>query len=124
MVQMKSLEEFQNFRDLIISKPDQGKPCIILSAGTCGQASGANDIMRILKRQILERDYGVRLVNAKQVIKAVRAADDLMDILKISKDAALLFIERISFSQVGLPVEFLRIFYRADRYTLYNELHD
>ena len=75
-------------------------------------------------RQILERDYGVRLVNAKQVIKAVRAAENLTDILKISKDAALLFIERVSFSQLGLPVEFLRIFYRADRYTLYNELHD
>ncbi len=75
-------------------------------------------------RQILEKNYGIRLVNAKQVIKAVQTADELKDELKISKQAALLFIERISFSQIGVPVEFLRIFYRADRYTLYNELHD
>lgn len=75
-------------------------------------------------RQILDKNYGIRLVNAKQIIKAVQTAGDLTDELKISKQAALLFIERISFSQIGVPVEFLRIFYRADRYTLYNELHD
>jgi len=75
-------------------------------------------------RQILEKDYGIRLVSAKQVIKAIQTSGNLTDELKISKQAALLFLERVSFSQNGFPVEFLRIFYRADRYTLYNELHD
>jgi GntR family transcriptional regulator len=75
-------------------------------------------------RQILVNNYGIRLVNAKQVIKAIQTSGNLTDELKISKRAALLFLERVSFSQNGLPVEFLRIYYRADRYTLYNELHD
>ncbi len=33
----------------------------MVSGGTCGQASGANDIMRIVKRCILEQDLGDRI---------------------------------------------------------------
>lgn len=33
-------------------------PTLVVSAGTCGQASGANDIMRIIKRCILEQGLG------------------------------------------------------------------
>ena len=29
--------------------------CIVISAGTCGQASGANDLIRIAKRELLDR---------------------------------------------------------------------
>ena len=74
-------------------------------------------------RIILERDYGIKLVNAKQVIKAIISSKELSLELGLSKPEALLSIERISYSQHGLPVEFLRIFYRSDRYSLYNELH-
>jgi len=35
---------------------------------------------------------------------------------------ALLYIERVSYSQGNTPAEFLRVRYRGDRYTLYNEL--
>ena len=35
---------------------------------------------------------------------------------------ALLYLERISFSQADVPIEFLRIYYRGDRYSLYSEL--
>jgi GntR family transcriptional regulator len=75
-------------------------------------------------RELLERDYGIRLVNAKQVIRAISAPRHLATYLEIKPAAALLFIERVTFSQVNLPVEFLRIYYRADRYSLYNELHE
>lgn len=74
-------------------------------------------------RIILDRDYGIQLVNAKQVIRAILASMELSLELGLSKPDALLTIERISFSQYGVPVEFLRIFYRSDRYSLYNELH-
>ena len=42
--------------------------------------------------------------------------------LSVKPNAALLYIERVSYSQNDVPVEFLRIYYRADRYVLYNEL--
>jgi GntR family transcriptional regulator len=75
-------------------------------------------------RETLEEDYGIRLVNAKQTIRAILAPREIAELLQIKPRSALLFIERVSFSQDALPIEFLRIYYRADRYTLYNELHE
>ncbi len=73
-------------------------------------------------RQTLEDLYGVRLVRAKQVIRAVQATRELAQLLSVRRGAALLFIERVSYSAQGLAVEFLRIHYRGERYALYNEL--
>ena len=75
-------------------------------------------------REILERDYGIRLVRAKQRIQAIEAPRLLADLLEIKPRSALLVIERVSFSQDSIPVEFLRLFHRGDRYTLFNELHE
>jgi DNA-binding GntR family transcriptional regulator len=46
----------------------------------------------------------------------------LARLLSIPSKSALLYIERVSYSEQNIPVEFLRIYYRADRYSLYNEL--
>jgi GntR family transcriptional regulator len=73
-------------------------------------------------REALERNYGLRLVRARQLIRASLASNKLARLLSIRSKAALLFIERVSYSQQHVPVEFLRIYYRADRYALYNEL--
>ncbi|MBW2003969.1 MAG: 4Fe-4S binding protein [Deltaproteobacteria bacterium] len=56
MERISSVEDFINFRQLILDEPEEDKPCIVISAGTCGQASGANDIIRITKRHILEQN--------------------------------------------------------------------
>lgn len=73
-------------------------------------------------REALEQTCGIRLVRARQVIRASLASDRMARLLAVAPRSALLFIERVSYSQQGLPVEFLRIYYRADRYVLYNEL--
>jgi GntR family transcriptional regulator len=75
-------------------------------------------------RDILARSYNLRLVHASQIIRAVSAPRALAELLEIKRHAPLLFIERISYSQMAIPVEFLRIHYRADRYSLYVELHE
>lgn len=75
-------------------------------------------------REILERDYNLRLVNAKQVIRAIPAPTHLAQLLEIKPHAPVLYIERVSYSQVAIPVEFLRIYYRADRYSLFVELNE
>jgi NADH-quinone oxidoreductase subunit F len=36
-------------------------PTIIIPTGTCGQASGANDLIRVTKRELLERDLAGRI---------------------------------------------------------------
>ena len=73
-------------------------------------------------REALERNYGIRWTRAKQSIRATLAPRDLAELLGIKPHLALLFIERVSYSKEDVPVEFLRIYYRADRYVLYNEL--
>ncbi len=73
-------------------------------------------------REALERDYGIRWLHAKQVIRAVLPSPQLAGLLSVVPNAALLFIERVSYSLENIPVEFLRIYYRGDRYVLYNEL--
>lgn len=73
-------------------------------------------------REALERDYAIRLVCARQVIRAQAASPRLARLLKLSPGAPLLVIERVSYSQAHAPVEFLRISYRGDRYALHGEL--
>jgi GntR family transcriptional regulator len=73
-------------------------------------------------RVALEDDYGIRIVQAQQVIRAVSASSRLATELSIKPKSALLHIERISFSQHGVPVEFLRLYHRGDRYALHNDL--
>jgi GntR family transcriptional regulator len=74
-------------------------------------------------REALEQKYGMQIVRAKQIIRSVRASSRQARLLTISAGAPLLFIERVSYSQQNIPIEFLRIFYRGDRYSLYNELN-
>lgn len=73
-------------------------------------------------REALEERYGIRWLRARQVIRAVQASPDIARLLSVSDKAALLFIERVSYDQQNVPVEFLRIYYRGDRYALHNEL--
>lgn len=75
-------------------------------------------------REALETNYGIRLMRATQTIRAISAPGELSRVLSIRPGAALLYLERVSYSQQNVPVEFLRIYYRGDRYTLYNELHN
>ena len=82
----------------------------------------AGDYTSVPLRQALEQHHGIRLVRAKQIIRAIPAPSRLAETLSIARRAPLLFIERVSYSQQNVPVEFLRITYRADRYSLYNEL--
>lgn len=73
-------------------------------------------------REALARKYGIRWTRAKQSIRAILTPRELVGLLGVQPRSALLFLERISYSQDNVPIEFLRIYYRADRYILYNEL--
>jgi GntR family transcriptional regulator len=75
-------------------------------------------------QEALARDHGIRLVYAKQIIRAISASRDLARVLSIPSRSALLYVERVTYSQQNVPVEFLRIYYRGDRYVLHSELHD
>ena len=42
--------------------------------------------------------------------------------LSVKNHVALLYIERISYTEYNVPIEYLRLFHRGDRYTLHGEL--
>jgi GntR family transcriptional regulator len=73
-------------------------------------------------RKLLENEFGIRLMFARQKIRAVSATRAQADPLGIDLHAPLLYIERISYMQNEQPVEYLRTFHRGDRYTLFTEL--
>jgi len=73
-------------------------------------------------RRTLEEEYGIELVSAHQKIRAISASTDLAGKLSISRGDALLFIERTSYMSPDVPIEFIRIYHRGDRYVFYSEL--
>lgn len=75
-------------------------------------------------RETLRHHYGLHIVRAKQVIRAISASRDLARVLSIPNRSPLLYVERVSYSRQGIPIEYLRVRYRGDRYALHNELHD
>jgi (2Fe-2S) ferredoxin len=60
---MDSLAEFSGFRLRVLREKgaEDVKPCLVICAGTGGQASGSNDILRMIKRTILERKLQERI---------------------------------------------------------------
>ena len=80
----------------------------------------ANNPLRVTLRE----KYDVHLVYAKQTIRAVAADKQQSNLLEISNGAPLLMIERVTYSQDSIAMEWLEIFYRSDRYALYTELRD
>ncbi len=53
MSKLKSIDELKELKSKIIAEHDTSIPTIVISAGTCGQASGANDLIRITKRELI-----------------------------------------------------------------------
>src|SRR5450759_5259656 len=53
MERLNSIEQLQALEQRMSADRDPRLPVIVISAGTCGQASGANDLIRIAKREIL-----------------------------------------------------------------------
>ena len=65
MRRQTSIGELEALRDLIVGDRPEIGPTIVINAGTCGQASGANDLIRAAKREILRQqpggDVGLRI---------------------------------------------------------------
>lgn len=55
MERLKSYSEFKAFQNLLKADKDSKGTTIIINAGTCGQASGANDLIRATKRELLAK---------------------------------------------------------------------
>ncbi|MBZ5498361.1 MAG: 4Fe-4S binding protein [Acidobacteriia bacterium] len=61
MEKLKSIDDLRSLQSRLVASTDLHKPTIVISAGTCGQASGANDLIRITKRQLLYKGLTDRI---------------------------------------------------------------
>ncbi|MDP8239239.1 MAG: NADH-ubiquinone oxidoreductase-F iron-sulfur binding region domain-containing protein [Candidatus Hatepunaea meridiana] len=61
MRKLTSIDEFKGLQDRLIADQPSDISTIIIPAGTCGQASGANDIIRAVKREILAKDLSTNI---------------------------------------------------------------
>ena len=55
MHKIKSLDAFREFQDALADSCRQALPTIVIPAGTCGRASGADDLVRTARRELLRR---------------------------------------------------------------------
>ena len=53
MNRIQSIDDFGMLSSRLHGDRDMKIPTIVISAGTCGQACGANDLIRIVKREII-----------------------------------------------------------------------
>lgn len=72
--------------------------------------------------QYLEDHYGVVTAFASQTIEVGMPSDDEASLLKMTKDVPVLLIERFTYGENRVPIEFVKSAYRGDRYKLYAEL--
>lgn len=75
-------------------------------------------------RQMLAEKYNIHLVKARQKIRAVSASKSIAKLLDVDPGSPLLYLERTSYTDEGIPIEYLRIHLRGDRYTFHAELRD
>ncbi|MGE5236172.1 MAG: FAD-dependent oxidoreductase [Acidobacteriota bacterium] len=55
MERLSSIAAFKSLQRRLSGARDPTTPTLVIPAGTCGQASGANDLIRIAKRELLQR---------------------------------------------------------------------
>ena len=61
MQKITSIDDFNELQERIIEDHYPEIPTIVISAGTCGQASGANDLIRITKKELLNKNLTERI---------------------------------------------------------------
>jgi GntR family transcriptional regulator len=73
-------------------------------------------------REVKDKKFGIRWSRAMQTIQAIPASPEIAHLLSIKARAPLLYFERVTYAQNDVPMEYLRVYYRADRYVLHSEL--
>jgi GntR family transcriptional regulator len=81
-----------------------------------------NDFAAKSLREVKHQMFGILWARAKQTIQAVASPAEIARLLSVKPGAPILYIERVTWSQADIPIEYLRVHYRADRYVLHNEL--
>lgn len=90
-----------------------------LVAAMCPNILNGHDFCRESLYQVLRRDYGLALVRAEEVIEARQPHERERQLLELDRRTPVLSISRLTFTDLGEPVEFVRAVYRGDQYRLH-----
>lgn len=71
---------------------------------------------------VLEREYGYRLTRAEQTIEAALARPREAALLQLTLPAPVLVMERVTYTDQGVLIEYVHSIYRGDRYKFYSTL--
>jgi GntR family transcriptional regulator len=63
---------------------------------------------------LLERKYGVPLIEAEYKLEAVAAEAEVATALRVKQGSPIFRIERTSYSTGNLPVDYEKLYYRGD----------
>ena len=80
------------------------------------------DFSLISLRHTLKKEYKLDWAYAYQKILAIKAKQDIADLLQINKNDPLLFVERVSYQKNNSPGEYIEIYYRSDSYYFVSKL--
>lgn len=64
---------------------------------------------------LLETKYGIRLGEADYVVEASTAPKRIAEYLHLAPGAPILLIERTTYSDEGTPIDYEKLYYRADK---------
>lgn len=81
-----------------------------------------HDFARESLYAVLEREYGYRLTRAEQTIEAALARPREAALLQIALPAPVLVMERLTYTDQGMLIEYVHSIYRGDRYKFYSTL--
>jgi len=71
---------------------------------------------------LLESHYGLKLWTAREVLRARSASPYEAELLQIREGSCMLYVERVTYSAEGIPIEYLEAVWRGDRYDFYVNL--
>jgi NADH:ubiquinone oxidoreductase subunit F (NADH-binding)/(2Fe-2S) ferredoxin/Pyruvate/2-oxoacid:ferredoxin oxidoreductase delta subunit len=61
MERLRTINDLLSLQRKLVAEGNAEIPTIVIPAGTCGQASGANDLIRVAKRELLKRELTPRV---------------------------------------------------------------
>jgi NADH-quinone oxidoreductase subunit F len=61
MERLNSIKYFKVLKNRLLSRHNSNIPTIVIPAGTCGQASGVNELIRITKQELLNKELAEKI---------------------------------------------------------------
>jgi GntR family transcriptional regulator, N-acetylglucosamine utilization regulator len=98
-----------------------GVECSCLPLDVCPSLLDTYDPTTSLYQELAER-YGIQMEVTDEVVEVGKATAEEAPLLRIEPGSPVFLLTRLSYSENGRPVEYVKSTYRGDRYKIVNRL--